>query len=74
MDLQKIIHLPEAFLSLLKHMSIAERVSTISALILMIEVFYLFIISPIIFNYILIPNIEHKIGKKLGHHPLIDYV
>jgi hypothetical protein len=73
-EFEKLIVLKQGLTYVFNHMTIEQRIFFISALISMIGVFYGLVISPIIFNYFLIPKIEKKIGKKLGHHPFLDYI
>ncbi len=55
-------------------MPLKMEVGFIFALLMFVGMFYFSVISPIIFNYFLIPKIEKKIGKKLDYHPFIDYI
>jgi hypothetical protein len=34
--------------------------------------FYITVVSPVIFNYFIIPKIEKKLGHCIGYHPLLN--
>lgn len=55
-------------------MPLKDRVGFISAVFMFFGAFYMLVISPIIFNFYLIPNIEKRIGKYLRYDPLWGYM
>lgn len=42
--------------------------------ILFLCILYMLIISPLIFNFFIVPNIEHKTGRKIGHRIIDEYM
>ena len=58
----------------LGQMPFGMRVGFISSVIMLLLGIYIVNISPLIFNYYLIPRIEKKIGRKLIPHPLLKNI
>jgi hypothetical protein len=53
-------------------MQLNIEIAFIFSVLMFLMGFYMTIVSPIIFNYFIIPKIEKKLGHKIGHHPLLD--
>jgi len=64
----------EAWMFAFGEIPLNKRIAFISGIIMFASAIYVSVISPIIFNYIIIPGIEKKIGKQLDLHPLLSYI
>lgn len=64
----------KSFIQIISNLPIRIEIGFILAITTILGVIYVLVISPIVFNYMIIPKIERKIGKKLEYHPLCDYV
>lgn len=69
----KILYVIEQIIIYFLHLPAKEKILWITSLILIFSAINIIIISPVVFNYVIIPKIEKKLGTKLKFKTIYDF-